>query len=44
MILRVSPWIVYALLAALFAALVPVLGKVGVENVDQTLATAVRAR
>ena len=38
-----SPWIVYALLASLFAALVAVLGKVGVKNVDPTLATAVRA-
>ena len=38
-----SPWIVYALLASLFAALVAVLGKVGVRNVDPTLATAVRA-
>lgn len=39
----VSPWIVYALLASLFAAPVAVLGKVGVQNVDPTLATAVRA-
>jgi len=31
------------LLAALFAGLVAVLGKVGVKNVDTTLATAVRA-
>src|SRR6478735_10215377 len=38
-----SPWIAYALLAALFAALVAVLGKVGVQNVDTTLATAIRA-
>ena len=38
-----SPWILYALLAALFAALVAVLGKVGVQNVDTTLATAIRA-
>ena len=38
-----TPWIVYALLASLFAALVAVLGKVGVRNVDPTLATAVRA-
>jgi len=38
-----SPWIIYALLAALFAALVAVLGKVGVQNVDTTLATAIRA-
>jgi bacterial/archaeal transporter family protein len=36
-------WIVYALLAALFAALVAVLGKVGIAQVDATLATAVRA-
>ena len=38
-----NAWIVYALLAALFAALVAVLGKVGVQNVDTTLATAIRA-
>ncbi len=36
-------WIAYALLAALFAALVAVLGKVGLKEVDATLATAVRA-
>lgn len=36
-------WIVYALLAAVFAALVAILGKVGVREVDATLATAVRA-
>jgi transporter family protein len=36
-------WVAYALLAAVFAALVAVLGKVGVKNVDATLATAVRA-
>jgi bacterial/archaeal transporter family protein len=39
----VSLWIVYALLAALFAALVAILGKVGLRDVDATLATAVRA-
>jgi bacterial/archaeal transporter family protein len=38
-----APWIVYALLAALFAALVAILGKVGLREVDATLATAVRA-
>ena len=37
------PWIAYALLAALFAALVAVLGKVGLKEVDPTLATAIRA-
>jgi len=36
-------WVTYALLAALFAALVAILGKVGVREVDVTLATAVRA-
>jgi transporter family protein len=36
-------WIAYALLAAFFAALVAVLGKVGLKEVDATLATAVRA-
>jgi bacterial/archaeal transporter family protein len=39
----VALWIVYALLAALFAALVAILGKVGLRDVDATLATAVRA-
>ena len=36
-------WVAYAILAALFAALVAILGKVGVRDVDPTLATAVRA-
>ncbi len=36
-------WAYYALLAAFFAALVAILGKIGVRDVDATLATAVRA-
>jgi transporter family protein len=36
-------WVGYALLAAAFAALVAIFGKVGVKEVDPTLATAVRA-
>lgn len=36
-------WIGYALLAAFFAALVAIFGKVGIREVDVTLATAVRA-
>lgn len=36
-------WIGYALLAAVFAALVAIFGKVGVKEVDPTLATAVRS-
>lgn len=35
-------WIVYALLSAVFAALTSILGKVGIENVDATLGTAIR--
>lgn len=36
-------WIVLALLAAVFAALVAILGKIGVRDVDPTAATAIRA-
>ena len=36
-------WLGYALLSALFVGLVAVFGKVGVREVDSTLATAVRA-
>ena len=36
-------WIIYALVAAVFAALVAVFGKLGVSKVDSTLATTVRA-
>lgn len=35
-------WLVLALLSAVFAALTSVLAKVGIENVDSNLATAVR--
>jgi transporter family protein len=38
-----EPWMVYAFLAALFAAAVAILGKLGVEGVDPTAATAVRS-
>lgn len=36
-------WLFYATLSALFAALVAILGKVGLKNVDATLATTLRA-
>lgn len=36
-------WLSYALLSALFAGLVAIFGKVGVREVDSTLATTVRA-
>jgi len=35
-------WIVYALLAAFFAALTSILAKIGIENVNANLATAIR--
>ncbi|HLD25915.1 MAG TPA: EamA family transporter [Candidatus Andersenbacteria bacterium] len=38
-----ASWIIFALLAAIFAALVAVLGKLGIQNIDSTLATTVRA-
>jgi transporter family protein len=36
-------WLGYALLSALFAGLVAIFGKIGVREVDSTLATAARA-
>ncbi len=36
-------YIIYAVLAAFFAALVPIFGKLGLRDVNPTLATAVRA-
>jgi len=35
-------WIVYALLSALFAALTSILAKLGIQNVNSNLATAIR--
>lgn len=36
-------WILFALLAALFASLVSLFGKVGLQNIDSTLATTIRS-
>ncbi len=36
-------WIIFALLSAITAALVAIFGKIGVSNLDSTLATTVRA-
>jgi bacterial/archaeal transporter family protein len=36
-------WITYALLSAIFASLVAIFGKVGLKDVDSTLATTIRA-
>lgn len=35
-------WLLYAVLSAVFASLTAILGKVGIENVDSNLGTAVR--
>jgi len=35
-------WAIYALFSALFAAMTSILGKIGVENVNSNLATAIR--
>jgi transporter family protein len=36
-------WVFFALLAAIFAALVAIFGKIGIQQIDSTLATTVRA-
>lgn len=35
-------WVLFAVLSAVFAALTSILAKIGIENVDSNLATAVR--
>ncbi|MDR1216759.1 MAG: EamA family transporter [Treponema sp.] len=35
-------WIIYALLSAFFAALTSILAKIGIENINSNLATAIR--
>lgn len=36
-------WIIYALLSALFASLVAIFGKIGLQNIDSTIATTIRS-
>lgn len=36
-------WVVFALLSAVCAALVAIFGKIGIQNIDATLATTVRS-
>src|SRR3990167_2401852 len=36
-------WIIYSLLSAIFAGLVAIFGKIGLKDVDSTLATTVRS-
>ncbi|MDR1759989.1 MAG: EamA family transporter [Fibrobacter sp.] len=37
-----NSWVIYALLSAFFAALTSILAKIGIENVNSNLATAIR--
>ncbi|HEX8525061.1 MAG TPA: EamA family transporter [Tepidisphaeraceae bacterium] len=39
----IQRWLLYAILSALAAAFVGIFGKIGMKNVDSTLATAVRS-
>jgi transporter family protein len=39
---RNNLWVVYALFSALFASLTSILGKIGIENVESNLGTAIR--
>jgi transporter family protein len=39
---NLPPWLVYALLSALFAALTAIFAKLGLKNVNSDLATAIR--
>jgi bacterial/archaeal transporter family protein len=36
-------WLIFALLSAIFAALVAIFGKIGLQNIDTHTATAIRA-
>ena len=39
----IQQWIIYALLSAVFAALVAIFGKIGLKSIDSNVATALRA-
>jgi transporter family protein len=41
--MQIEPWLVYALLGAVMAALAGIFAKIGTEGIDSTFATAVRA-
>jgi len=41
--MQIQPWFIYALLAAVAAALTNIFAKVGMEGIDSTLATAIRS-
>lgn len=39
---RSSAWLIYAILSAVFASLTAILGKIGIENVESNVGTAIR--
>jgi len=41
--MRLQPWLLYALLSAIAASLIPIFGKVGMKDIDSNLATTVRS-
>lgn len=41
--MKMNTWLIYALLSAVFAALVAIFGKVGLSGLDANTATAIRA-
>lgn len=41
-VIKNKVWIIYALLSAIFASLTSILGKIGIENVESNLGTAIR--
>lgn len=41
-VIRGKAWLIYALLSAIFASLTSILGKVGIENIESNLGTAIR--
>jgi transporter family protein len=41
--MQIAPWLIYALLGAVMAALAGIFAKVGTEGIDSTFATAIRA-
>ncbi|MGD0770330.1 MAG: EamA family transporter [Tepidisphaeraceae bacterium] len=41
--MQIEPWLIYALLGAVMAALAGIFAKVGTQGIDSTFATAIRA-
>src|SRR5271165_3801842 len=41
--MQIAPWLIYALLGAVMAALAGIFAKIGTQGIDSTFATAIRA-